>query len=152
MKLSKIDQLKKKSNSKKIEDSNIKLNKLKSKIIEIRSSDYLHEAFITFNNNAIPQTLISNKWSIFLKKYITRNLFFSKAMEPSDVIWENFGDSDLTQLFKIFLSYLVAIIIVGGKYFSLIIDKSISFRFTTSKSGKLNWLWNSMEKIFLLSL
>lgn len=114
IKSTKIEVLRDQRTQNKKSESRLKLQKLKRKILEIRSSESLKEAFVTFDSNRIPGVLVSGKWSTFVKKYITRSLFFTRALEPSDVIWENFGDSDVVQLLKIVMSYTVALLVVGG--------------------------------------
>lgn len=112
LKSSKMRKLKKSENKKKKEESEIRMKKLRKKILDIKRAEYINEAFITFNGADVPERLVSNKWSMMFKRYVTRDLFFTQAYEPTDVIWENFGTSDLVRLMKIALSYFVALIIL----------------------------------------
>jgi hypothetical protein len=122
LKSSKIRKLKKKDDPEKAKKSQIKLKKLRKEILDIKEAKYLNEAFITFNSTDIPKVLVSNRWSIMFKRYVTRDLFFTKAFEPSDVIWENFGNSDLVRLLKILFSYFVALLILLCKCFIFFVD------------------------------
>lgn len=91
-----------------------KLGSIRRKIIQIRSARYLNEAFVTFDKTTIPKQIITNKWRLLFKKYITKDLFFSWVMNPQDIIWENFSDSDLKRLFKYCLSIVISAVIVLG--------------------------------------
>jgi hypothetical protein len=92
-----------------------KMNDTRNKIIQIKSARYLNEAFVTFDNNHIPPTIITSKWKLLYKKYITKDIFFSKAMDPQDIIWENFSDSDWSRLLKYILSFFISLLIIIGK-------------------------------------
>lgn len=92
-----------------------KMKGIRRRIIKVREAKYLHEAIITFNDAAHANQLLTGKWKTAFKKYMTKDLFFSRVLSPRDVIWENFGDSDWRRLFKSLLSFLISALIVFGR-------------------------------------
>jgi hypothetical protein len=110
----KIKEKKGKMTETKAKKIKLKMQGIRDKIIEIRTAKYLNEALITFDNNHIPQYLITNKWKLIFKKYITKDLFFGTVMNPEDIIWENFSASDFQRLFKYIFSYLISFVILLG--------------------------------------
>ena len=111
----KIDKRKGIINDKKAQEIKQKMKDTRDKIIQVKSARYLNEAFVTFDNNHIPQTILTSKWKLLYKKYITKDIFFTKAMDPQDIIWENFCDSDWSRLLKYILSFFISSLIILGK-------------------------------------
>ena len=97
---------------KKIENVSKKIDKIKSKILSLKNSNYTREAFIIFDCESIPKQLETTKWKRFYKKYVINELFFATAVEPIDIIWENFTDSEQKRVLKILFSYLAALFIL----------------------------------------
>jgi hypothetical protein len=101
----------------KINEIKQNMNETMNKIKEIKTARYLNEAFVTFDTNDIPPSIITNKWKLLYKKYITKDVYFSKAMNPQDIIWENFSDSDWSRLLKYILSFFISLLIIIGNPF-----------------------------------
>lgn len=91
------------------------IKSLRLSLLKLKQSKFLREALVIFDRQSLPQKLVTNKWERLFKTYFRPQLYFSRAMEPMDVIWEHFGDSERRRLLKILLSFSAAgLIILGG--------------------------------------
>jgi hypothetical protein len=111
----KILTIKNKFQKEKREKIKLKIKKLRKKILGLKNSEFLYESFIIFNKDHISRNIKTHRWKRFYKKYFLNQLYITQAMEPMDVIWENFGDSEQKRLIKIIFSYIAAIIILFSK-------------------------------------
>lgn len=105
----------------KIED---RIAELKAEIGKISSvekkANFTGEAFITFTSLEIPGQIVNNEWKVLWKKYFSKKPYFLKAAEPYDVIWSNFGISPWNRLGRIFISYLLAFILIGFSFAAIL--------------------------------
>jgi hypothetical protein len=108
----KIMKIKRQNKKDKIKQLTSKIDKLKKNILNLKTSKFMNEAFIIFDDQKIPQFLMSHKWERFYKKYFLNRLYFAQALEPIDIIWENFNNSEQKRVLKIFFSYLAALFIL----------------------------------------
>lgn len=105
----------------KIED---RIRELKAEITKIDSvekkANFTGEAFVTFTSLKIPGQIVNNEWKVIWKKYFSKKPYFLKAAEPYDVIWSNFGISPWNRLGRIFISYLLAFILIGFSFAAIL--------------------------------
>ena len=110
----------------KIEDS---IRKLKGEIAKInkveKKANFTGESFVTFNSLEIPGKLINNEWKVIWKKFFSNKPYFLKAHEPYDIIWSNFGISPWNRLGRIFISYILAFILIGVSFGAIIVVKNV---------------------------
>lgn len=99
-----------------LEPLQTKIKNLRQRLLKLKDSQTLNQALVIFDREDIARGLLTNKWERLFKKYFGGQLYFSQAMEPEDVLWENFGDSEQKRLVKILFSYVAAGLIMLGRF------------------------------------